>query len=268
MVLLSSPFSFPLHVASWFRPTGSLDYRVTNTFDGEDGINGGKHRAVDVGNFRTGQAIRAPRTCRATGRRHFDGALGVEFDLGFGLVLGLWHLNRVDLLRDLQTEVSQGRVVGLTGNTGPRLPDGRPMPAHTHVEIKHNGIPIDPEPYLPMVERGAIAIPLEDDMEVKGANLRHIRNRRTRTTIRAAFRAGPGRSHRIISELSAGARFFPIAEVDGEAVGTAPDRTKWLYGIKTAGVEGNQLGCLHSSVLERTADGSAVALEVIERVGD
>lgn len=165
-MILASPLSYPLHPASWRRPAGSIDYRVTNTFDGPDFLNGGQHRAVDVGNFRRGDAVKSPARCRGRGLRHTDGALGVRFDLGSGVTLELWHLDSVSLLPDRWTPLAQGQIVGTTGATGARLPNGQPMPAHTHIAAARNGVPFDPEPHLPMAERPAKPIPLEDDMTV------------------------------------------------------------------------------------------------------
>lgn len=146
-ILLGPIFAYPLHPQSWPRPRGSIDYRVTNTFDGPDYLNGGKHRAVDVGNFRRGDSLHAPLNCVAHGLRHTDGALGVRFSLGFGMTLELWHLDRVDVPSN-GAVVRQGQVVGATGATGARLPNGQPMPAHTHVAMKRDGEPFDPEPHL------------------------------------------------------------------------------------------------------------------------
>ena len=146
-VIFGRIFSKPLHWQGWIRPAGNTDYRVTNTFDGEDLLNGGKHRAVDAGNFDDGDPLYAPVACQARGLRHFDGALGVEFDLGHGWTLELWHLDRVDL-PTTWTAVAAGRQVGLTGNSGARLPNGAEMPKHTHIALKLNGVPVNPEPHL------------------------------------------------------------------------------------------------------------------------
>jgi hypothetical protein len=167
--MILGPFlAFPLHPASWQRPAGSPDYRVTNGFTGPDFLNGGQHRAVDVGNFRMGDPVRAPAACRARARQHRDGALGVEFDLGGGVTLELWHLNRLDISLNW-SNVRLWQLVGVTGNSGPRLPTGQPMPAHTHIALKRNGVPFDPEPHLPMANRPAAAIPMEDDMRLPAA---------------------------------------------------------------------------------------------------
>ena len=264
---LASPFSYPLHVASWRRPAGSIDYRVTNTFTGPDFLNGGMHRAVDVGNFRRGDAVKAPATCRARGLRHSDGALGVRFDLGSGVVLELWHLDRVELLADRWTPVSVGQVVGVTGATGARMPDGSAMPAHTHIALFRNRLPIDPEPHLPMVERAAKPIALEDDMQIRGKFLHHVVNREARLTVRSYFRSGvlAGADAPIGDPLPEGSLFRPVVAVEGRAAGTAADRAVWYGGIKTAGVSGEVFGYVHSSVLPRTRDGSAVAFSAIER---
>ena len=165
-VLLSNPLHYPLHPLGWPRPASSKDYRVTNPFDGPDFLNGGIHRAVDVGNMGMNDEVHAPAPCRAVGRRHHDSALGVIFDLGKGVLVELWHLNATLAPIGTWVDVPRGTVVGRTGNTGARLPDGSPMPAHTHIAASRNGVPFDIEPYLPMVERPARALVLEEDVSV------------------------------------------------------------------------------------------------------
>lgn len=179
-LVLGPIFDRPLHPAPWCdygRKRGTTgcpryDYRVTNTFDGKDLLNGGTHRAVDAGNAAIGWPVLAPADCRVRARYHFDGALGLDLDLGHGLVLTLWHLSwlafYVPVVQGKSTDgawhdVKRGQVIGKTGNTGARLPDGSPMPAHTHAELRRDGVLIDPEAYL----LGA-PIPLdeEDDMQI------------------------------------------------------------------------------------------------------
>lgn len=181
-LVLGQFLAYPLHPLPWRRPAGSRDYRVTNGYDGPDYVNGGKHRAVDVGNFRVDDPIRSPITGRARGRRHYDGALGLEFDLGGGVVLELWHLNatlpyphvpRTSTYGDWQA-VRAGAVVGATGATGAPLSDGKggtvPMPAHTHARLSRAGVPFDPEPHL----FGAPITILEDDDVKIPAGLAHL----------------------------------------------------------------------------------------------
>lgn len=130
MTLLAPFLAYPLHVQSWNRPAGSVDYRVTNPYGGVDLVNPGQtHRGVDVGNTRSGDPIRAPATCRARGRRHTDGALGVELDLGGTWTLELWHLDRVDLPSEW-APVPVTMRVGITGASG------KVAGAHTHIELK------------------------------------------------------------------------------------------------------------------------------------
>ena len=151
MTTLAPFLAFPLHPATWGRPAGSHDYRVTNDYNGPDLINGGIHRAVDVGNFRQGDTVKAPVACRARGITHTDGAIGVQFDLGGGWQFELWHLSK-HLLSGTFQPVAQGQAVGATGASG------RVAGAHTHIELKRNGEKVDPEPYLPMPERPAKVI--------------------------------------------------------------------------------------------------------------
>lgn len=153
---LGNLFRYPIHPITWNRPANNRDYRVTNPFIGQDLINGGIHRAVDVGNFRRGDPIYAPAKCLARGIQHSDGAKGVIFDLGGEWSLEAWHLDKVHLGTGYLPVVA-GALVGLTGASG------RVSGAHTHIELKHRAIKIDVEPYLPMPERAAQPIPMEVD---------------------------------------------------------------------------------------------------------
>lgn len=153
MTLLQPFLSYPLHVQSWRRPAGSIDYRVTNPFGGVDLVNAGQaHQGTDIGNTRENDPIIAPVTCNVRSHRHTDGALGLFFDLGGGWVLELWHLNRV-FVGGEWTKVAVTQRVGTTGSSG------QVQGAHTHVELKHNGKATDAAPFLPMVEREALPIP-------------------------------------------------------------------------------------------------------------
>lgn len=134
---------YPIHAASWNRPNGNVDYRITAHYHSTDLINGGMHRAVDVGNFRDGDPVYAPADCVAAGLRHFDGALGVRFLAEQGFSWELWHLDSVLVPVGFEVEVVQGQKVGTTGNTG-----RQPMPNHTHIELERAGVRIDPESYL------------------------------------------------------------------------------------------------------------------------
>jgi hypothetical protein len=140
--------AYPIHRSDWQRPTGSRDYRITNHYSSVDILNGGMHRAVDVGNFREGDPVYSPGPCSAIALRHTDGALGVRFYAPNGEVWELWHLDRTDISGTQRTNVRAGQQVGITGNTGARLPSGAEMPKHTHIEREVNGARVDPEPYL------------------------------------------------------------------------------------------------------------------------
>jgi hypothetical protein len=155
MVQLNTIFAFPVRPAAWQRPDGDHSYRVTNPFDGVDLINGGLHRAVDLGNFRMGDPLRSPANCEAKGRHHFDGAIGIDLRLYPDVIVTLWHLSG-HLLSGVWREVARGQLLGYTGNTGKQ-----PMPAHTHVELWRGNTRHDPEPFL-------LGMPLlEDDMQVR-----------------------------------------------------------------------------------------------------
>jgi hypothetical protein len=83
---------------------------------------------------------------------HTDGARGVLLELGGGWQLELWHLNRY-IISEQWTAVAVGQALGVTGKSG------QVSGAHTHIELKLNGTRRNPEPFLPMPEREALAIP-------------------------------------------------------------------------------------------------------------
>lgn len=154
MTLLQTPFSYPLHPQKWIRPGGSIDYRITNPFGGVDLVNPNqRHQGVDVGNTRSGDAVRMPATAPVKSHRHTDGALGIYVDLGGGWILELWHLSRLMTVQDQWVPKPVGSIVAYTGATG------NVAGAHTHIELKKDGKTVDPEPFLPMPEREALIIP-------------------------------------------------------------------------------------------------------------
>lgn len=173
----------PLHEKPWCA-YGTLrgrkpecprfDYRITSGFLDRDILNGGLHRAVDVGNASTEHPVLSPYGGQMRQLHHFDGARGREWDLGNGHALEAWHLSpdpedphKPDkgTLRGPWQRVERGQQIALTGNTGADLPDGSPMPAHTHWMLLRHGVAIDPEPHLYI--DGVFGVPIAgaiDDM--------------------------------------------------------------------------------------------------------
>lgn len=154
-----------------FAHANGRPYAITTTFDGRDLVNGGMHMAVDVGNFGMDDPIKAVSR-RGRGLYNFDGAIGYEDDLGNGWTLQRWHLNTtwaagLSLIPGRSdvgdwADVQVGQIVGRTGNTG-ALVNGKPMPAHTHIELEKGGVRYDVAPYL----LGQPFDPLqEDDMKL------------------------------------------------------------------------------------------------------
>jgi hypothetical protein len=149
-LVLGTLFERPLHRLNWERPAGNADFRITNPFDGPDLINGGLHGAVDIGD-KTGRPapLLSPINGRCRGRVHWDTALGIEFDLGNGWNLQVWHLSET-----LPTDPKVGvggwyrcrrlQRMAMTGNSGPAG-----LPYHSHVELRDpSGARVDPEPHL------------------------------------------------------------------------------------------------------------------------
>lgn len=157
-VELARAMAYPVHPKSWSRPAGSPDYRITADWDDPDPINGGEHHAIDLGNFRSGDAVYSPAPCMGIGRRHVDGALGVVLELGGGWSLELWHLSVLYLSTGGQRALGDRVMVGRTGATG--LGTG----AHTHAELKWQGARVDPEPYF--LGTSALVIDEDSDMQL------------------------------------------------------------------------------------------------------
>lgn len=260
-----APVPEPLHPHEWRRPAGNLEYRVTSPHGPRSD---GFHAALDIGNGRLG----GPVVASSPGEVIAAGFLGWPWSQPTrlfasgnygGLMVVALHGDRLHLYAHLATRavspgdrIAAGQRIGTIGETGSAIGQG-----HLHFGIGRGTSAGAAEWFDPW------ALIREGDMQLGGSFVRHVINRRTRTTVDAAFRATPARAGTRLDVLGAGALFMPIAEVRGEAVGTAADRDRWYYGVKTAGVAGEQVGCVHSSVLERTADGRGVQLEPIEPAG-
>jgi hypothetical protein len=251
-----------------FAHANGRPYAITTTFDGRDLVNGGMHMAVDVGNFGMDDPILSPITGRARGLYHFDTAIGIEYELGGGWTLQLWHLNATLAPGLAMTpgrsdigdwvNVTRGQVCGRTGNSG-ALVNGQPMPAHTHIQLERAGQRYDVAPNL-------LGRPFdtaqEDDMTIPGKFLRHVQNRKAVLTSDSHFRAAGGTDDSL-GVLPKGTVLYPVWVIASRVVGTAPDRAEWYGAAAYVGVK-YQMGVVHSSVLPRTADGRGVALEAVE----
>jgi len=143
------PTVLPIHPSTWVRPAGNIDFRVTQRFDVQDSFYGGaqKHNAVDLGNFRCGDAVVA--MVAGTAYRVKDNAtalgaptdaLGLRIDHGFGITTEYWHLNGYSVADGANVVV--GQQVGIVGKTG------LGNVCHLHTEVKVNGVRIDPEPLM------------------------------------------------------------------------------------------------------------------------
>ena len=98
------------------------------------------HAGVDVGVW-TGTTVRASRAGQVT-VAGWVGGYGncVMIDHGDGVMTVYGHLSEVTV--SVGEYVDQGERVALSGNTG------RSTGPHLHFEIRVNGTPVDPEPYL------------------------------------------------------------------------------------------------------------------------
>lgn len=118
------------------------------------------HGATDVGNYRCGEPVVA--MAAGTVRRVRDNAtalgapsdaLGVVIDHGGGITSEYWHLDRY--AGPSSGPVAQGQQIGVVGRTG------LGNVCHLHVEVKRNGVKLDPEP---LMFGGSLTV--EDDMQL------------------------------------------------------------------------------------------------------
>jgi hypothetical protein len=261
-VALGPLFTRPLHPHTWSRPAGSKDYRITNRFDSPDLINKGElHRAVDAGNADVNWPLLAMANGTAGTRRHWDGALGVDLwpTAARGrLRISIWHVNAFRIPENRDVAVTVGQEIAITGNTGAPV-DGKPMPAHTHIEFWLDGIRIDPEPVL----LGRAPLTLEEDMQLAG--FKPIVNRhvvlKAGATARRTPRFNPQAydENKITTHVGAVTR-VAVAEVQGTNLTLANGHvfdpgTRWLM----ADSERNENVFYHWRDVDR--------LEPIERTG-
>ena len=98
------------------------------------------HGGIDIA-AASGTPVRAARG-GVIARAGWVGAYGflVVVDHGGGWETRYAHLSRIDVL--LGERIAQGAVVGLVGSTGASTGP------HLHFEVRHNGVALDPLPFL------------------------------------------------------------------------------------------------------------------------
>lgn len=149
------PTVLPVHPRGWTRPPGNIDFVVTQEYDDPDAYYGGdrKHRATDLGNFRCGDAVVSMASGTAYLVQDAAGALGVVVDHGYGVTSEYWHLGGRSVAN--RQRVLAGTIIGKHGATGLNIGG-----CHLHVEVKRNGVRIDPEP---LMYGGSITVITEGD---------------------------------------------------------------------------------------------------------
>jgi len=246
-------------------PAAHDTFRVTKrSKDPEASGPGGKHMAIDIGNFRCGDPVVAmapgkarPATDQAKGDGAPTNAIGVIIDHGSGVITEYWHFQSGI---KAAKRVEAGDRIGLVGETGNA--DG----CHCHIELKIDGVRVDPEPFafgkaLTVAggsRRGAVsAVPGGADMPLsfKAADYRPITNRKYVTDIKANFRAAPNTGAAIIKTFSGDTKVIPSGVVKGQAVKGGMPRTgfgptDWFEARMKVGTTVH-LGYFHASVLTR-----------------
>lgn len=117
-------------------------FRVTNPFDGKNGATGGRHNALDLGNFNPYDAVYT--IADGVARTMVDSAganiVIVKHEDGYESVYA--HLDSFTIATGKSVPVSTGQQIGRVGSTG--ISSG----PHLHFEIKKDGKHIDPWPLL------------------------------------------------------------------------------------------------------------------------
>jgi murein DD-endopeptidase MepM/ murein hydrolase activator NlpD len=90
-------------------PNGRPSFRVTQRF-------GAYHRAIDFGNYYSGDRALAPFAGRLTNKVDPDGALIAEVRASDGTLYGIGHLARFGAASG--TNVARGQLIGYIGDTG------------------------------------------------------------------------------------------------------------------------------------------------------
>jgi murein DD-endopeptidase MepM/ murein hydrolase activator NlpD len=113
-------------------PSGRPGFRVTQGFHSG-------HDAIDLGNFNSGDHVRAALGGKLINRKDSAGALIVEITHSDGSVTGYAHLSR---FARAPGTVPAGAIVGYVGDTG------LGELAHLHFSLKVGGRNVDPWPRL------------------------------------------------------------------------------------------------------------------------
>lgn len=103
-----------------------------------------QHKGIDFGTLGVeGLPVVAPTNMKIIGTGFDENGYGyyVKGETPEGLIVILGHLMQSALVGE-GDEVNQGDELGFSGNTG------NSTGPHLHLEVRENGIPIDPMPYL------------------------------------------------------------------------------------------------------------------------
>lgn len=124
-MLFRNPVAGVIHPKGWSRPSGNIDFVVTQVF-GCTGMSwepplgscAHYHRGLDIANGRCGDPVFAAQagTVRWAGRDPYDGAIGVIIDHGGGWGSSSWHLSSEIVY--VGQRVAKGQKIGYVGSTG------------------------------------------------------------------------------------------------------------------------------------------------------
>lgn len=122
-------------------PNGRWAFRVTQRFADIDQYLGGKHGALDLGNYECGDKMLASVSGTVTNKRDSYGAQIVEIREASGAVVGYGHLSKFAVANG--AKVAAGAVIGYVGATG------LGGTCHVHFYRRNaSGVLVDPWPLL------------------------------------------------------------------------------------------------------------------------
>lgn len=211
-----------------------------------------KHLAVDIGNYRCGDTLvaMAPGVAyrvrdNATVYGAPSDALGIRIDHGHGVLSEIWHASQ--WLIENGSPVNAGQPICTVGNTG--VSTG----CHAHIEIKVNGIRIDPEP---MMFGASLTIDSEDDMRYSGSQLKVLPSAaQFKLNSGSHFRAAATRLSESLRIFTAGTVIYPSVSIDGELIG---DNDQWVPCFMYTGAA-YVWGHFHTSVVDAPTPSEPVA---------
>ncbi len=202
-------------------PNGQPSFRVTQRFGDTDRYFGGPHGAIDIGNYRCGDALLAAVAGTIRNVKDAYGALITEIKEPSGALVGYGHLSRFD--RANGSQVIAGAVIGYVGDTG------LGGVCHCHFYRKDaTGKLLDP---WPLLDQNIVAPPQRGRLNGDGINVRTTAGTvgGAPGAIYATSVSGRIRRRSDLADLGAVTSYYAArAAVRGARHGIAPYPDQWV----------------------------------------